>query len=258
MIRQIHAKNPILFWLGAVHLLVFSILLMYYPFNNSIVLGINSVIKPMKFALSIWIYSWTMALILDVFQDKKKVKIYSWAAVVSMCFEQIAITSQALRGELSHFNIANTYGIVLFTLMGVFIMIITLWTGYMAYIFMKQKTFKAPLVMVLAIKIGLVNFVVFSLFGGYISGLQGHTVLAKDGGAGLPFLNWSLDFGDLRIAHFFGIHALQIIPLFALFLLKNRENGSSKTKIWLASIFYLFFIFFTMIQGLLGKPFIHF
>jgi hypothetical protein len=256
MIKEILFRNKILFWLGSIHLFVFLMLLGYSFFNETLVLGINSMIKPMKFALSIWVYSWTMALILDVFQDKKKVKIYSWAAVVSMCFEQIAITSQAFRGELSHFNTANTYGIVLFSLMGVFITTITLWTGYMAYVFMKQKAFNISPVLVLAIKIGLIYFVVFSLFGGYVSGLQGHTINAKDGGAGLPFLNWSIEFGDLRVAHFFGIHALQFLPLFALFLLKYR--GSSKTKVWVFSMAYLAFILFTMIQGFLGEPFIRF
>ena len=57
-----------------------------------------------------------MALILHYVNDKKQVKIYSWIAVISMIFEQIAISFQAFRGELSHFNISNAFGIVLFSL----------------------------------------------------------------------------------------------------------------------------------------------
>lgn len=124
--KQNLLRNKVLFWLGSVHLLIFIVLFVYSFFNEIEVLGINSMIKPMKFTLSIWIYSWTMALILNYVTDNRKVKIYSWVAVICMGFEQVAITYQAFKGELSHFNTADTFGIILFALMGVFILTITL------------------------------------------------------------------------------------------------------------------------------------
>ena len=48
-----------------------------------------------------------------------------------------------------------------------------------------------------------------------------HTVGAADGAKGIPFFNWSISYGDLRIAHFIGMHALQILPLLAWYLLKS-------------------------------------
>jgi len=38
-----------------------------------------------------------------------------------------------------------------------------------------------------------------------------HSV-GTDLGNGIPFLGWNKDGGDLRILHFLGIHALQILP----------------------------------------------
>jgi hypothetical protein len=249
-------KNKILFWLGFIHLLIFITLFNYSFFNEVVVLGINSMVKPMKFALSIWIYSWTMALILNYVTDNRKVEIYSLVAFICMGFEQIAITLQALRGELSHFNISDTFGIILFALMGVFILIITLWTAYITYIFSRQNTYELNEAIVLSIKIGLIFFVVFSLFGGYISSLQGHTVGASDGEKGLWFLNWNTHFGDLRVAHFFGIHSLQIIPLFTLLTSKWFDNSKSINAVKIFSFIYFTFILWTLVQGLLGLPFI--
>jgi hypothetical protein len=254
--KQNLLKNKILFWLGAIHLLIFIVLFVYSFFNEIEVLGINSMIKPMKFALSIWMYSWTMTLILNYVKDNRKVKIYSCVAVICLGFEQIAITLQAFRGELSHFNTTNSFGIILFTLMGVFILIITLWTAYITYIFSRQKTYELNETIVLSIKFGLIFFVVFSLFGGYISSLQGHTVGASDDGQGLWFLNWNTHFGDLRVSHFFGIHSLQLIPLFAIVISKYLDNIKSKLAVKIFSIVFLIFVLWTLGQGLLGLPFI--
>jgi hypothetical protein len=254
MLFKILTQNKILVTLGSAMLFIFLLLLCYYPFNSYTVLGINAVVKPIKFALSIWIYSWTMALILHYVNDVKKVKAYSWAAVICMGFEQAAITSQALFGQLSHFNRANPYGIMLYSLMGVFILTITIWTAYITYILIKQKKYILNPAIVLGIKIGLIYFVVFSLFGGYISSLPGHTVGAEDGGKGICFLNWSILYGDLRVAHFFGIHSLQIIPLIAIITTKYLDANNSMHLIILFSIVYLAFVLFTLVQGLLGLP----
>ncbi|WP_395053299.1 hypothetical protein [Flavobacterium sp.] len=210
----------------------------------------------MKFALSIWIYSWTMALILNYLNDFKKVKIYSYVAVIAMGFEQLAITTQAFRGELSHFNTSNTYGIIIYQLMGIFILTLTLWTAYIIYIFIQQRTYNLSSVMVLSIKIGLIYFVIFSLFGGYIGGKTGHSVGGFDGGNGLWFLNWSTFFGDLRVAHFFGIHSLQIIPIFGLFLSKFLNISSATKSVWIFSILYFMYVVFVMFQSVEGLPFI--
>jgi len=51
-----------------------------------------------------------------------------------------------------------------------------------------------------------------------------HTIGAPDGGPGLPVVNWSSQYGDLRVAHFIGIHSLQAIPLFGYYMARSNRS----------------------------------
>lgn len=256
LINEIYRRNKLLASLGTVNLIAAILLFFYSFFNKEVVLGINSMIKPIKFALSIWIYAWTMALLLFYVNDQSKVKKYAWVAIIAMGFEQFAIISQAFRGQLSHFNNSSIYGGILYALMGIFIVVLTVQTLRIAITFIRQKTYIIPAPLVLSIQIGLIFFVIFSFFGGYISGVNGHTVGANDGGEGLPLINWSTMFGDLRVAHFFGIHALQIIPIFGYWVSEKYESATATKAIWVFSVIYLAYVCFTMIQALMGMPFL--
>lgn len=256
IISEIYRRNKLLAQVGTIHLGLALLLGIYSIFNDELIMGVNSMIKPIKFALSIWIYAWTMSMLLFYINDKKKVRNLSILAVVTMIYEQFAITSQAFRGQISHFNNSSIYGGILYALMGILIVVLTIQTLRIAITFIRQKTYSIPAPLVLSIQIGLIFFVIFSFFGGYISGVNGHTVGAKDGGAGLPLINWSTTFGDLRVAHFFGIHALQIIPIFGYWVSGKYNSTQAIKSIWIFSAIYLSYVCFTMVQALMGMPFI--
>ena len=79
-------------------------------------------------------------------------------------------------------------------------------------------------------------------------GLLKHTVGANDGSQGLPVLNWSKQYGDLRVAHFMGIHALQILPLMGFYIAK------SKNQLFLYAGLYFIFASALFIQAVKGIP----
>ena len=97
-----------------------------------------------------------------------------------------------------------------------------------------------------------------SWVGGQMIGQMGHNVGVADGGEGLPLLNWSTVAGDLRVAHFFGLHAIQIIPLFAWILYRKWKapNQQQTLVVILFGLVYASWIAFTFYQAQQGLPFI--
>ena len=75
-----------------------------------------------------------------------------------------------------------------------------------------------------------------------------HTIGGPDGGNGLPVVNWSRQYGDPRIAHFIGIHALQVLPVLAWYKFKDL------TITLLFGLLYAVLAVFTLVQALNGKP----
>ncbi|MFT6879374.1 MAG: hypothetical protein ACI9QN_001611 [Arcticibacterium sp.] len=254
LLKEILERNRILAIMGAFFLVLAAVLACYAMVNTVKVLGINSMLKPIKFALSTSFYAWSMAYLLFYLNNQRAVKWYSILALVTMFFENGIITIQALLGKRSHFNVDDTLGEVLYGIMGVMIVWLTTATLVIAIRFIRQKTYRVNKTIALSIKLGLILFVVFSFFGGYLSAVNSHNVGGEMGKEGLFFLDWSHLFGDLRVGHFFGIHSLQAIPLFGFFISsKSLARSDTKLMVWLFTLTYTSFVCFTIWQALNGK-----
>jgi hypothetical protein len=65
-----------------------------------------------------------------------------------------------------------------------------------------------------------------------------HSVGVEDGGPGLPVLGWSTAGGDLRVPHFVGLHALQMLPLLGWALARPwaARRWSERRRVALVSV----------------------
>lgn len=247
-IRELYGRNPLLYIFGWVCLVGAMIGIVLTFTDTTTVLGINAWIKPVKFLLSVWIFSWTMGWYLFYLEKPGKSLYYSFMVVIVMSFELFVIIWQAANGRLSHFNTSSSLYLSLYNAMGIAIVVLTFWTVYIAVLFFIKKKFLAPMPYIWGIRLGLVMFVIFSLEGGIMATQLQHTVGAADGGSGLPFINWSDAYGDLRVAHFFGIHSLQLLPLTGYFITRTNR------QVFLIAALYFVMVSILLVQALYEIP----
>lgn len=223
--------------------------------DDTQILGIDRWIKPMKFYFSVGIFLWTVAFYLDYLRDQKRFSsIVSWSMILIFVVELAAVTGQAMRGTTSHFNIATRVDAITFAVMGVAIVINTLLVAAILFRYMRVET-GLPASVLWGMRLGLILFLAGSIQGGYMSAQFGHTVGAADGGPGLPLTNWSTVAGDLRVAHFLGLHSLQVIPLVAVILQRFEVSNSKVLTIGFAAAYFVVFMLL-FVQALRGLPLI--
>lgn len=246
---SLQERNPALFIFGMINLGA-ALLFFFLSLSTDLeVKGVNAWYKPIKFALSTTILSLSMAWFSGYLEAGRNITIYNWVMIFTLGFEVAYIAFQASKGELSHYNISTPLYSFLFSMMALAATVATLWTAYIGVLFFTREFPSLPDHYLWAIRIGILLFVIFSLVGGFAMGANaGHTIGAPDGGEGLPFLNWSRTHGDGRIAHFIGMHALQVLPLLSFYLLKDVRLTIG------AGVIYALLCSFLFIQALQQKP----
>lgn len=201
--------------------------------DDRLVVGAPAWAKPLKFALSIALYAVTWSWLISLLAGRAR-RAASWISVVlvlALMVEVVGITIQVVRGTRSHFNMATTFDTTLFFLMGQSIAVLWVLTLVLAVLLLRAPVADASVRHAIrwATAIALVGMALAFLMtmptaqqaaaddaGAALDVIGGHTVGAADGGAGLPLLGWSTQHGDLRVGHFVGMHALQVLPLVAL------------------------------------------
>lgn len=267
-------RNPPLTLLIIGMLVMLAIALIGLVVDPRVITGAPAWMKTAKFAISITVYCATLFWLLGFVSGRPRlVPGISWAALLILGVEMALIVLQVLRGTTSHFNQATPFDATVFSIMGGLITMLWLLTLVVAVLLFRRR-FAAPAI-VWGVRLGLIA----ALLGMAVAFLMprptpaqealiettgtspivgAHAVGVEDGGPGLPVVGWSTTGGDLRVAHFVGLHGLQVIP-FAGWLLASFAPAwlSARGRAQLAVIAGLAWIGLTLLllwQALRAQP----
>jgi hypothetical protein len=232
--------------------------------------GAPAWLKPAKFAASTAIYSLTLAWIFGYLPGWTKTRrVVGGTTALVFVLEVALVDLQAARGTTSHFNVGTPFDVMLFNIMGAAIGVQTLTSVAVAIALWRHRFEDHALGW--ALRIGMTITLIGASSGGLmvqptaeqlanaratgampVSGA--HTVGAADGGPGLPGTAWSVEHGDLRVPHFFGLHAVQVLPLLSLLLASlNRPISTQVRLIQTAGASYLLLYIILVWQALRGQ-----
>ncbi len=214
--------------------------------------------KTTKFAISLSLYGVTMTWMLSMLKTRAS-RIAGNIIGSMLILEMVLLITQAIRGRAMHFNVATPIDTALWGTISFGILVFSIAAIVVTMLLLRVKLESRVLAwsLRLGLILAIVGFAQASLMTGpntlqmnalksgqKLEFIGAHTVgTIQDGGAGIPFLGWSTDHGDLRIGHFIGMHALQIIPLLGIFLMRRRSRWFSENHqvglVFITAIGYL-------------------
>src|SRR3954470_10990218 len=267
-LQRLWKASPPLTAAGLLMLAAFAASLAAMTVDASTILGVPRWLKPAKFAISTGIYCLTLAWIFTFLPQRRRLAaVVGWLTAIVTVVEVGIIDLQAARGVISHFNAATTVDAALFGIMGLGIVI--LWFSAIALtVALFRHRFPDP-AFGWALRLGLLLTVVGQGTGAFMTaptqahleaarstGMNvsgSHTIGGPDGGPGLPIIGWSREHGDVRVAHFVGMHAVQVLPAIAWLLPIASPTRRRRAVIAMSAGYFALFAIL-LIQALNGHP----
>jgi hypothetical protein len=197
--------------------------------------GISVWDKPIKFSLSFLAFGPMLLWLFSRVTSTRTVRIGVATLGWSMVLEGTLIFAQSVRGVASHFNNATSFDASVYRAMAAGVGIFAL-AGTVVGLLLARKNLGSDAIgFATKVSVPIMTFgaiLAFSMTvpkpgqvaaGGKVIGA--HSINGIDGGNGLPLLGWSTEIGDLRVAHFIGLHSLQFIPFVAIALIALNRRG---------------------------------
>jgi hypothetical protein len=276
LVGRAWALNRPLTFLGVAMIVTLAVALVGLAFDPRVITGAPAWLKPAKFAISVAIYSFTFVWLLTFVRGYPRlVRWLAWITVVMLGIEMVIIVGAAVIGTTSHFNVSTAAHATAWSVMASAIVLTWLANLGVGILLLRQRLADRAFlwslrlgVAVSAVGMGVAFFMTSptadqltaARAGGGMSIVGAHSVGVADGGPGLPVVGWSTVGGDLRVAHFIGLHALQALPLLGLLLSRFGpawlRPGDRVALVWTAGLAYLGVVALATWQALRGQSLI--
>lgn len=222
-------------------------------------LGENIWIKPLKFEVALAIFTLTMGIYARWLPEgtvsRTWHRVYVASAVAAMGLEMIWIAGAAALGTSSHFNPTPT-GEAIYRVMGMLAVWFTASTAVYGILIARNRAPDLDPVLRTGLALGLVlTFVLTVALAGTMAQTGGHLV-GQDSGSGVWGTGWSRRVGDLRVAHFFGTHAMHAIPLVGFLAGWALPRRPAVVVTWASAGLWAALCVAIFMQALGGSPFI--
>ncbi|MEM7717824.1 MAG: hypothetical protein AAF222_01350 [Pseudomonadota bacterium] len=214
-------------------------------------------LKPLKFAVSFGIFfatlAWVTAKLSSAWRNSWSLVGAAATSAAAFCFEMAYIGAQAARQEPSHFNETTPFHELMYGLMGTGATALMLTVGLVGIAALLDRDARLEPRLRLSITLGFLITVVLTFWiAGELAGNGGRYIgTPGTDHATLPLLGWSMEVGDLRPAHFFSLHAMQVLPVFGL--LAHRLQLPLRS-VWIATVLYASFTIMVFVAALQGIP----
>lgn len=259
--RGFAAREPYLVMTGLVLALAMIPTALCYALDDRTINGVNVWLKPLKFQASLGLFAFTLAFFMpmasEAFRRSWAGRFVVWGFIIPTFYEVLYIAWRASMGEPSHFNVETPMAAILYRLMGLGAVTLTLTAPVLAWGIMRRDAPPADPVYRLAVVLGLVLTFVLGASAGIMMGAGLTHVIGTPvpGDTGWPVLGWLYTAGDLRVAHFFGIHAQQVIPVVGALLIAFVP-AMARTGLLAFTALYTLFTLAVLAQALAGMPLI--
>lgn len=190
-------------------------------FDDRILYGVSVWWKPLKFWLAIGVHFLTLAVLAQLISPAARaslsLKAAAFLAVASALLENVYITIQAARGRASHFNFETAFEANMYSVMGVGALLLVLAPLVLGVFIARSREPISPGLKTGA-AIGLILGPILTIaFAGFMSVYGAHFYGAPAGASdagGIALFGWSTRYADMRPAHFFALHMIQLGPIF--------------------------------------------
>ncbi len=260
-LAELRLRHPALASVGLAFIMLAAVSASLSLVDGRLIDGVSVWAKPAKFFLStatvLLTSAWFFGYVRPQRRDSPALRWSVRLLIAGAVFELAYITFQAAQGQPSHYNRSDALHMALYGAMGIAASVMLLTKIPLALEIARRPVAGLDPEFRRAVVIGLTLTIALGLASGWYMSQNyggGHNVGATGGHA--PLFGWNRAGGDLRVAHFFGMHGEQIVPAIAAVAALWVGRGAVRRLTYAAAGAILAMTVFVFAQAWMGLPFL--